>query len=77
MTKCRSKVKEPWSSSITSANAIAYLSYKFPSTPDSLLDLSQRKSLRGNHILQNESVYKSQLHFPSQNNRTCTKLTYK
>ena len=23
------------------------------------------------------SQYKSQLHFPSQNNRTCTKLTYK
>ena len=53
-----------------------YLSYKFQSSLDSSLDLSRRKSLRGNHICK-ASQYKSQLHFPSQNTRTCTRLTYK
>ena len=53
-----------------------YLNYKFQSSLDSLLDLSRRKLLRGNHICK-ASQYKSQLHFPSQNNRTCTRLTYK
>ena len=53
-----------------------YLSYKFQSSLDSSLDLSRQKSLRGNHIYK-ATQYKSQLHFPSQNNRTCTRLTYK
>ena len=76
MTKCRSKVKEPWSSSITSANAMP------------TLDMNSRAVLIVRLICHDEKVYeeiifckasqyKSQLHFPSQNNRTCPKLTYK
>ena len=53
-----------------------YLSYKFQSSLDSSLDFSRRKSLRGNHIC-TASQYKSILHFPSQNNWTCTRLTNK
>ena len=73
MTKCRSKVKEPWSSSITSANAMP------------TLDMNSRAVLIVRLICHDEKVYeeiifcktsqyKSQLHFPSQNNRTYTKL---
>ena len=76
MTKCRSKVKDPWSSSITSANAML------------TLDINSRAVLIVRLICHDEKVYeenifcttsqhKSQLHFPSQNTRTCTKLTYK
>ena len=51
MTKCRSKVKGPWSSSITSANAMPIpVINSIPSSLDSSFDLSRRKSLRGNHI---------------------------
>ena len=72
----RSKVKQPRSSSITLANAI----------PTSVIN--SRVALMVRLICHNEKVYeevifcktsqyKSQLHFPSHNNRTCTKLTYK
>ena len=50
--------------------------YKFPISLDSSLDLSRRKSLKKNTFCK-ASKYKSQLHFPSHNNRTCTKRTYK
>ena len=73
MTKCRSKVKESCSSSITSANAM----------PTSVIN--SRVVLIVRLICHDEKVYeevifckishcKSQLHFPSHNNRTCTTL---
>ena len=77
MTKCRSKLKKPCSSSIASANG-AYLRYKFPSSLDSSLALiCHDENVYEEIIFCKASQYKSQLHFPSQNNRTCTKLTYK
>ena len=52
MTECISKVKEHSSPRVTSASTInAYLSEAFPSSRDSLLDLSRRNSLQENHIL--------------------------
>ena len=76
MTKCRPKIKEPCSSSTASANGM----------PTS--DINSQAVLIVRLICHDEKVYeetifckashyKSQLHFPSQNNRTCTKLTYK
>ena len=76
MNKCRSKVKEPWSSSITSANTM----------PTSVINsravlivrlICHDEKVYEENIYCKASQYKSQLHFPSQNNRTCTKLTYK
>ena len=76
MTKCRSKVKEPWSSSITSANTM----------PTSVINsravlivrlICHDEKVYEENIFCKASQYKSQLHFPSQNNRTCTKLTCK
>ena len=76
MTKCRSKVKEPCSSSIASANAM----------PTSVINsrvvlivcfICHDKKVYEEIIFCKASQYKSQLHFPSQNNRTCTKLTNK
>ena len=68
-----SRVKESWSSSVTSANAMP------TSVFDSRAVLIARlichdeiNSLRGNDTL---FKYKSELHFPSQNKRTCTTLT--
>ena len=37
----------------------AYLGYKFPSSLDASLDLSRRKDLQANHILQDKFEYKS------------------
>ena len=76
MTKCRSKVKEPWSSSITSANTMP------TSAINSRVVLVVRlichdEKVYEEVIFYKTSQYKSQLHFPSHNNRTCTKLTYK
>ena len=75
MTKCRSKVKEPRRSSITSANTM-------PTTViNSRVVLIVRlichdKKVYIEVIFCKTGQYKSQLHFPSHNiNRTCTKLT--
>ena len=76
MTKCLSKLKEPCSSSTASANGM----------PTSVINSQAVLIVR--LICHDEKVYeeiifckashcKSQLHFPSQNNWTCTKLTYK
>ena len=73
--RCISKVKEPWRSSVTSADAIP------------TLVINSRVVLIGRLICQDEGVYEEMIfcktslsvkvncHFPSQNNRTCTKLT--
>ena len=76
MTKCRPKIKEPCSSSIASANAMP------TSVINSRLVLIVRLICHDEKVYEKNTVckvskYKSQLHFPSQNNRTCTKLTYK
>ena len=74
MTKCRSKVKEPCSSSITSANTM----------PTSVINsrvvlmvrlICHEEKVYEEVIICKASQYKSQLRFPSHNNRTCTKLT--
>ena len=71
-----SKVKEPCSSSITSANTM----------PTSVINsravlivrlICHDEKVYEEIIFCKTSQYKSQLHFPSQNNRTCTKLTNK
>ena len=71
-----SKVKEPCSSSITSANTM----------PTSVINsravlivrlICHDEKVYEEIIFCKASQYKSQLHFPSQNNRTCPKLTYK
>ena len=63
MTKCRSKLKKPCSSSIASANG-AYLRYKFPSSLDSSLALiCHDKNVYEEIIFCKASQYKSQLHF--------------
>ena len=76
MTKCGSKIKEPCSSSIASANAMP------TSVINSRLVLIVRlichdEKVYEENIYCKASQYKSQLHFPSQNNRTCTRLPYK
>ena len=76
MTKCRSKAKEPWSSSITSANAMPTLDINSQAVLIVRLICHDEKVYEEN-IFCKASHYKSQLHFPSQNNRTCTKLPYK
>ena len=76
MTKCRFKVKKPCSSSITSANTM----------PTSVINswtvlivrlICHDEKVYEKIIFCKARQYKSQLHFPSQNNRTCRKLTYK
>ena len=76
MTKCRSKINEPCSSSIASANAM----------PTSVINtrvvlivrlICHDEKVYEEIIFCKASQYKSQLHFPSQNNQTCTKLTYR
>ena len=74
MTKCRSKVKGPWSSSITSANAMPI------PVINSRVVLIVRlichdEKVYEEIIFSKTSQYKSKLHFPSQSNRACTKLT--
>ena len=76
MTKWRSKVKEPCSSSITSANTIP------TSVINSRVVLIVRLICHDEKVYQEiifckASQYRSQLRFPSQNNRTRTKLAYK
>ena len=76
MTKCRSKVKEPCSSSITSANTMP------TSVINSRVVLIVRLICHDEKVYEEiifckTSKYKSQLHFPSHNNQTCTKRTYK
>ena len=76
MTKCCSKVKEPWSSTITSATTM----------PTSVINsravlivrlICHDEKVYEEIIFCKASQYKSQLHFPSHNNQTCTKRTYK
>ena len=69
MTGCRSKVNEPWSSSITSANAMP------TSVINSRVVVIVRLICRDEKVYEKimfckTSQYKGQLHFPSQNNRT-------
>ena len=76
MTKCRSKVKEPWCSSITSANTMP------TSAINSRVVLVVRLICHDEEVYEEvifckTGQYKRHLHFPSHNNRTCTKLTYK
>ena len=71
MTKCRSKV--------TRNRAVLVMP---TSVINSRLVLIVRlichdEKVYEENIFCKASQYKSQLHFPSQNNRTCTKLTYK
>ena len=75
MTKCRSKVKEPCSSSITSA-----LNEMPTSVINSPVVLMVRLICHDEKVYEKvifckTSQHKSQLHFPSQSNRACTKLT--
>ena len=74
MAQCCSKVKKPWSSSITSANAMP------TSVINSRVVLIVRLICHVGKVYEEiifckTSQYKSQMHFPSQNNQTCTKLT--
>ena len=71
-----SKVKEPCSSSITSANTM----------PTSVINsravlivrlICHDEKVYEEIIFCKASQYKSQVHFPSHNNQTCTKRTYK
>ena len=75
MTKCRSKVMEPCSS-ITSANAM--LTSVINSRAILIVCLiCHDEKVQEEIIFCKTSQYKSQLHFPSHNNQTCTKRTYK
>ena len=50
-TKCISKVKEPWSSSVASANAMPTLIINSQVVLIGSLDLSRQKCLQENYIL--------------------------
>ena len=76
MTKYLSKLKEPWSSGITSANAMPTLNINSRAVLIVCLICHVEKVYEEN-IFCKTSQHKSQLHFPSQNTRTCTKRTYK
>ena len=76
MTKRHSKVKEPWSSSTTSANAMPTCTSVINSRVVLIVRLiCPDENVYEEIIFCKASKYKSQLHFPSHNNRTCTKLT--
>ena len=71
MTKCRSKIKEPWSYNFSKCMPTSVI--------NSLVVLIVRLICHDEKayeeiIFCKTSQYKSQLHFPSQNNRTYTKL---